>query len=700
MKDELRSLRSHRKSWALNSIADEVHYMKSLKRVSAENSLSIEKEFTKQEFFPIDSIRKRQTQTNYFVINPDSGYKILWDLGLLCFLLFKLFIIPYEICFSSNVLKKSRNLLMITDIFYLADILVQFNTGIHFKGFLITNRLLIIQSYIKRLFIIDLIASIPFQELFPFETIADSSNLYGFSYLKFILLIKLAHIYRMKQIIYELEDRFTSIHTVTALKFFHFSIHITLLIHWTCCVTYIFYLRELYQNGDLWISYLEDEGMRYLNYLYYILFTVTAIGYYALNISTNDQKVLNIIIMCFDIIVFAYMLGKIESTLNSYQKESNETQRLLSKCKSFISKNKIPNELRHRMLRYIIFCRENEKKATDKENEILRNISLPLREEIFINTRGHILNINKIFKMFDASFRKVIGFHLRLQIFGPNDIIFDSGENSSLMYFIQNGEVEIFHAATSTTFKILDKGKSFGEIAFFLGTSRSASARSVFFSELLTLSRSILNGLLNCRPNEKDLTEKMISSSVRLGLKVLFVKCYFCKKEGHIAANCKNYVIKTKMKKIAKKVDTSKFRQQKKVNIHENFNFTFQRSNSTIKSKPSKVVHSKGKPINIKDIYSNRPGLVKKALNFQFKQRIKPVKIRATNFALVNDEESSSEELESFPLPPCMQYRRTFLELSKRRPNIIDQKRAIELFDVGDFPKIYLNSPPIDDDVN
>jgi hypothetical protein len=68
------------------------------------------------------------------------------------------------------------------------------------------------------------------------------------------------------------------------------------------------------------------------------------------------------------------------------------------------------------------------------------------------------------------------------------------------------------------------------------------------------------------------------------------------------------------------------------------------------------------------------------------------------NFALVDDEESSLEELESSPLPTCMQYRRTFLELSKKRANRIDQKRAIELFDVGDLPKIYLNSPPVEEE--
>ena len=96
----------------------------------------------------------------------------------------------------------------------------------------------------------------------------------------------------------------------------------------------------------------------------------------------------------------------------------------------------------------------------------------------------------------------------------------------------------------------------------------------------------------------------------------------------------------------------------------------------------------------MKELYSNSPSN-KKALNFQYRQRIKPPKIRVTNLSLVDDEESSLEELESSPLPPCMQYRKTFLELSKRRLNIIDKKRAIELFDVGDFPKIYLNYPQL-----
>jgi cyclic nucleotide gated channel alpha 1 len=609
MKDELKSLRSLRKSWALGSIAEEVNYLKTLKKASPETSIISDKE-TKQEYFPIDSMRKKGIIRNVFVINPDSGLKVLWDLTLLLVLLFKLFIIPYEISFSAQVLARSRKFLMVADIFYLTDIIVQFNTGIHFKGFLITNRVLIIQNYLKRRFLVDFFACFPFQVIFPFEAFANSSNLFGVNYLRFALLVKLLHSYRIKQTIYELEDRFTSIHTVTALKFFHFSLHVTLLIHWTCCMSYLFYLRNLAFEGDLWINYQSDEGMRYLNYLYYILFTVTSIGYYAYNISTNDQKVLNIIIMCFDIIVFAYILGKIESTLNSYQKVSNETQRLLSKCKAFISQNKIPNDLRHRMLRYIVFCRDHEKKSTDKENEILENVSLPLREEIFINTRGHILNQDKIFKIFDVSFRKVIGFHLKLQIFGPNDSIFESGENSSMVYFIQNGEVEIFHAATSTTFKILEKGKSFGEIAFFLGSTRSASARSVFFTELLALNRSTLNGLLNCRPAEKDLTDKLISSAERLGLKVLYIKCYFCKKEGHIAANCKKYVFQNNIKKIAKKIDNSKFRLQRKVNLHENFNFTFQRANSSSLSKPVKIIHSKNKPLD-------STGLLRKTFSYK-----------------------------------------------------------------------------------
>lgn len=672
-------LKSFKKHYSSGSIAFEVLHSKS----NIKRPLSSIQKVPKLEYFPAQPfIRHQNTQVNY-TINPDSSYKVLWESIFVSVLLFRLFLIPFIISFSPGLFKKFRSLILITDSFSILDIFVKLNTGFLFKGFLITNRLKIVKNYFRNSFFIDILASFPLQEM-PFVCdfiLENDENDY-----KLILLVKFVNLYRIKGMFYELEDKFVSINSVTALKFLHFSILIILLIHWTSCLVHFLYFKDLPHTAELWGNFVENESFRYLNYLYYILFTVTSIGYFSLNISTPDQRLLNILIMCFDIIIFAYILGKLESTLNSYQKQGKETKRLISKCKSFISQNKIPNLLRHKIIRYIIHIREKEAKGAENELETLKNLSLPLKEEIYTQTRGHIIAKSKIFTMYKGSFLKFVGYHLRMQYFGPEDRVFDTGENGSLVYFIQNGEIEIFHLATTTTFKILTAGKCFGEISFFLETTRSASAKSLNFSELLTLDRLTLNKILSCRPYEKDLTHQVIHEANKVGLSVLNIKCYFCRRLGHIAASCKEYIIPIDQKKFIKTVDRSR---SKKVNLNDAFKFTFQRKEKKPLKRPYKLLNTVGKKFNFKENFKKNPGLVKKASNYSI--RVKPAPIITHNLAVI-DEDSSSEG-ESSTLPKYMQYRNAFIENSRNRKLMKIRQHSIELFDVQNFPKIFLTTP-------
>ena len=59
----------------------------------------------------------------------------------------------------------------IIDVFFLLDILINFNTGYYKKGVLIMNRKDIIVNYLKTWFILDLLASFPYSWIINYEEI-------------------------------------------------------------------------------------------------------------------------------------------------------------------------------------------------------------------------------------------------------------------------------------------------------------------------------------------------------------------------------------------------------------------------------------------------------------------------------------------------------------------------------------------------
>ena len=119
-------------------------------------------------------------------------------------------------------------------------------------------------------------------------------------------------------------------------------------------------------------------------------------------------------------------------------------------------------------------------------------------------------------------------------------MIFEQGEKSDSIYFIRKGAVDIFHSNTLSSFAELGAGENFGEIAFFSGNERCASARTLDNSEILSLDKSKFeNFVLNRFPDavrvyfsiRKNIEENLDLSDIN-------VRCYICNKKGHIVSTC------------------------------------------------------------------------------------------------------------------------------------------------------------------
>ena len=119
-------------------------------------------------------------------IFPDSSFKTAWDCMGFIFIVYQSIMIPYNLCFGVHpeggmiVFDTIIDCFFIIDIcnitLNLANIVITFNTGFYQKGIVVMIRREIVANYLKTWFLLDLIASFPYNWVFDFEQIVSLSN--------------------------------------------------------------------------------------------------------------------------------------------------------------------------------------------------------------------------------------------------------------------------------------------------------------------------------------------------------------------------------------------------------------------------------------------------------------------------------------------------------------------------------------------
>jgi len=83
-----------------------------------------------------------------FVIHPDNTIKLLFDLFAFILILFQAVILPFKLAFSYET-ENLTNFDYFTDIYFIVDVLLNFNTGIYNEGIIIMERNQIVKEYAK-----------------------------------------------------------------------------------------------------------------------------------------------------------------------------------------------------------------------------------------------------------------------------------------------------------------------------------------------------------------------------------------------------------------------------------------------------------------------------------------------------------------------------------------------------------------------
>lgn len=199
------------------------------------------------------------------------------------------------------------------DIIFATDILLNFNTGFYRKGVIIMKRKTVIFTYLRTWFLIDILATFPYEYSIEYAFGAEHESVQQLSQapqllrmlklVRFLRILRLLRVFKLKKFLYKIQEYIVTDVLGMIMDIVKLLVMIFFISHWMACIFYYIGDYDSTDDPDNWIAInnLEElnTGEKYIVALYFAFTTVTTVGYGDITPQTNNEKV----VMMFGMII-------------------------------------------------------------------------------------------------------------------------------------------------------------------------------------------------------------------------------------------------------------------------------------------------------------------------------------------------------------------------------------------------------------
>lgn len=445
-----------------------------------------------------------ESQKLGILFHPSKGFSLYWDTIISLILLYSCTISPLFLALSYTSPGSFFFIFdILTDFIMLSDVLIKLNTSYYNKeNRLASSYLQVIKHNLCSWFLFDLAASLPY-ELFLIHKDEQAPQYHIANIVLRLLRTKrlwmatrVLRLIRFLKFISKFMKYFSSYLNHSMLKLLETLVRLMFAIHVYSC--FILIANEVDGHcPDSWMYRTQAEDLensdKYLRALYFILTTMSTVGYGDITPRTS----LEIVIAITWMFIAVYFLSFNISSISSLAAESNYKKNALAHKMNLIEslsktegitkpiQNKMKNEASEKLSRLTNSIEDRQK--------VLSFLPIDLKYEIAYNMYNGVIKDIEFFNKKQKDFIGNIFPLLYQKCLIDNEIVYLLNQHADEISFISEGKVCFVYGNNNTQFRYLTVGSYFGEYEVTHDLKRVFGVISKGFTRLLVMNKDLVS---------------------------------------------------------------------------------------------------------------------------------------------------------------------------------------------------------------
>ncbi|CAD8115472.1 unnamed protein product [Paramecium sonneborni] len=422
----------------------------------------------------------KQALNHIPIIDPDSNFKVIWDIFLLVQIIMNIFYIPMKLGFGfeNEGIVQQFFFESLPSWTFILDIIINFFTAYYSKGQIHKSHEDIFRNYASYELWWDLLIAIPF--------ILSSFQI---KYTEYILMLRVA---KVKTLIDQIEEAINpSITMQTVLELFK-SVFLLLFVSHCCACLWNLIGQMQYDEGKY--SWLDSKNIinadwesRYIHSLYFSTITTLTVGYGDI-VPQSDLERIFVILMAMVICgLFGYTISSIGNILRQLTEKEQIYKQKMMQLNNYVKKRQLSKQLILSVRKYFEYYLKMQDENNQFGENMMNVLNKKLKEQVAIDLYHNILMNSRLIKktLSERSVKKLCSY-VREKRLAPEEIVEAQNDLANKLLFLQKGQINLIcdQANRETQLAIINAGKFIGEKEFIMQTRYDYSIRTTKFCQI------------------------------------------------------------------------------------------------------------------------------------------------------------------------------------------------------------------------